>query len=140
MRSSPLNIHKEFSHEKRPPELDGQRTSGQSEQCGRDVTKDRAVSTHKDDAVSRRISRVPFHFCSWDSYAGALCDVGLASDLRSLTSDDRHKVLSVLLEEISFVSVCLSTTRDEGVVRAHKALKPLAHMRWAFLPFLVVAN
>src|SRR5215510_8554969 len=114
---------------------------GSSDAARRDVAIDLSISPEKDDAMSGRVSFVPFDFAVRDDDPFSYLAVWSAKRaIRALVGDDRHVATIIHLEAVSPICVGFATARLGWNVGPHEPLKPLAHIRRLNLPLSKVAR
>src|SRR5262249_21825248 len=108
---------------------------GPSDAARRDVAIDLPIRRQKDDAMSSRVSFVPFDLVIWDDDPFSYLAVWPAKRVvGALVGDDRHVATIIHLEAVSPICVGFATARLGWNVGPHEPLKPLAHIRRLNLP------
>src|SRR5262245_46410428 len=106
----------------------------------RDVAIDLPISPEKDDAMSGRVSFVPFDLAVWNENPFTELAVRTTKwGILAIVGDDGHIATIINLEAVGPICVGFATTQQRLDVGLHELLKPLAHLRGLSLPLSKVA-
>src|SRR5262249_19910963 len=112
-----------------------------SDAARRDVAMDLPIRPEKDDAMSGRVSFVPFDLVVRDDNPFSYLAVWAAKRaVGALVGDYRHIAIIIHVEAVRPICVGFATARQRWNVGLHELLKPLAYLRWLSLPLSKIAG
>src|SRR5262249_53390131 len=118
-----------------------ERSARVSDAAGRAIAIDLAAESDEDDAVSGRVSFVPFDLVVRDDNLFADLPVWTAErTIRAFVGDDGDIAILVHLEAVGPIGIGFAAARHEWGVGLHELLKPRAHVRRLVLPLSQVAR
>src|ERR1019366_7313697 len=116
------------------PDVSFKPPSNRSNATRRHVAVHLAFGADEQDAMSGRISFIPFHFLVGNRDSRPVRDDALA------VRNDGDVLIAFGLEVVGFESVSFAAAREILVVGLHEILKPLAQRRRLISPLSVVAG